>query len=86
MPERWVAPMLRDQRLSEGWYYKQDGQTLGPVSAGQLRELLATGRLPPRQAVWRPGSQSLRFVRAATAAGRTQAGRYQPPLAEPEAG
>ena len=63
-----IAPMLREQRPSEGWYYKQDGQTLGPFSAEQLQQFLTTGRLQPRQAVWRQGGQCLLFVPAATAA------------------
>ena len=56
----------RDDKL-DGWYYKKDGQTFGPVSPLELKELLASGRLQPRQAVWRQGAQAYVFVHAATA-------------------
>jgi hypothetical protein len=63
---------VRTEWSSGGWYYKQSGEAVGPVSTEQLQELLAAGRLQPRQAVWTPGSQSLLFVHATTAAfGRT---------------
>ena len=48
--------MRRAERPLEGWYYKQDGQAFGPLPTGQLKELLAAGRLQPRQAVWQRGS------------------------------
>ena len=60
--------MRSEERPSEGWYYRQDGQVPGPVPTGRLKELLAAGRLRPRQAVWRRGGDGLRFVHAATAA------------------
>jgi hypothetical protein len=59
--------MRREERPFEGWYYQQDGQAFGPIPTGQLKELLAAGRLQPRQAVWQRGSHGLRFVHAATA-------------------
>jgi len=52
----------------EGWFYKQNGARLGPVSRLQLRELVASGQLQPRQAVWKQDTQSLFFVCAATVA------------------
>jgi hypothetical protein len=51
----------------EGWFYKQNDERVGPISAMQLKELIASGLLQPRQAVWRQGSQSLLFVQAAKA-------------------
>jgi hypothetical protein len=60
--------MRSEERPSEGWYYRQDGQALGPVPTGHLKELLAAGRLRPRQAVWRRNGHALLFVHAATAA------------------
>jgi hypothetical protein len=60
--------MRHEQRPIEGWYYKQGGQAFGPVPTGRLKELLAAGRLQPRQAVWQRRSDGLRFVHAATAA------------------
>jgi hypothetical protein len=58
----------REEQPFEGWYYKLDGQTCGPVPTGRLKQLLAVGRLQPRQAVWERGSDGLLFVHAATAA------------------
>ena len=51
-----------------GWYYRHEGERLGPVSTTQLKDLLATGQLRPRQAVWQEENKSLWFVPAATAA------------------
>jgi hypothetical protein len=75
--------MRRVERPFEGWYYKQDGQAFGPIPTGQLKELLAAGRLQPRLAVWRRGSDGLLFVHAATAAFGTTAPSCQPPPSEP---
>jgi hypothetical protein len=71
--------MRRAERPLEGWYYKQDGQAFGPLPTGQLKELLAAGRLQPRQTVWKKGSHGLRFVHAATAAGETKGEASPPP-------
>jgi hypothetical protein len=65
--------MCREERPFEGWYYKQGGQTFGPILTGQLKELLAAGQLQPRQAVWQRSGHDLRFVPAATAAFGTTA-------------
>jgi hypothetical protein len=51
-----------------GWYYRQDGEKAGPVSAVRLKELLASGLLQPRQAVWTHGGDRLLFLPAVTAA------------------
>ena len=67
----------------EGWYYKRDGQAFGPIPTGQLKELLAAGRLQPRQAVWQRRGHDLRFVHAATAAFGTTAPSGQPSPSEP---
>jgi hypothetical protein len=78
-----MRTMRREEALSEGWYYRQAGQTFGPVSADQLRDFLGQGRLPPRQAVCRQGSHTLLFVHAAKAAGGTEGECAQPPFVEP---
>ena len=52
----------------EGWFYKQNGEKFGPVSQLQLRELVTSGQLRPRQAVWTQDTQSLFFICAATVA------------------
>ncbi len=75
--------MRREERPFEGWYYRQDGRAFGPVPTGQLKGLLAAGRLQPRQAVWTKDSHSLRFVHAATAASGARGGGSQPSPAEP---
>jgi hypothetical protein len=75
--------MRSEERRFEGWYYKQDGQAFGPIPTGRLKELLAAGRLQPRQAVWRRDSDGLRFVHAATAAFGTTAPSCQPSPSEP---
>jgi hypothetical protein len=70
--------MRSEERPFEGWYYKQDGQAFGPIPTGQLKELLAAGRLQPRQAVWQRSSHGLHFVHAATAAVFDVAECHQP--------
>jgi uncharacterized protein DUF4339 len=70
-------------RPCEGWYYKQDGRTFGPVPTGRLKELLASGRLRPRQAVWQRSGHDLRFVPAATAASGTRGEGSHPPSSQP---
>jgi len=56
----------------EGWFYKQGEKRFGPVSRLQLRELVMSGQLPPKQAVWKEGKQSLFFVCAETAVAETE--------------
>jgi hypothetical protein len=56
----------------EGWYYKQNGERFGPVSRLQLRELVTSGQVQPRQAVWKQSTQNLFFVWAATVAFGTE--------------
>jgi hypothetical protein len=51
-----------------GWFYRQEGQTLGPISTNELRGFLRSGRMQPRQAVWQRQSQGSLFVHAETAA------------------
>jgi len=52
----------------EGWFYKQNGERFGPVSGLQLRELVRSGQVQPRQAVWKQSTHNLFFVCAATVA------------------
>lgn len=37
------------------WYYTDQGQRVGPVSAAQLKERAASGRLQPTDMVWKEG-------------------------------
>ena len=71
--------MRRERRSFEGWYYRQAGQALGPISTGRLKELLAAGRLRPRQAVWQRSGHDMLFVPAATAAFGTATPSCPPP-------
>jgi hypothetical protein len=63
-----MPTLRREERPSEGWYYKKGGETLGPVSTLELKGLLASGQLQPRQAVWKREPQAFVFVHAETAA------------------
>jgi hypothetical protein len=62
-----MPTMSNEDRRPGEWYYRQDGQTFGPVSLDQLREQLTTGQLQPRQAVWKQRGHGLLFIHAATA-------------------
>lgn len=41
--------------MSDRWYYTHAGQTLGPVTAAQLRQLLGNGQLDPSDLIWQEG-------------------------------
>jgi hypothetical protein len=71
--------MRTEERPFEGWYYRQGRQAVGPVPTEHLKGLLAAGRLQPRQAVWRRGSDGLLFVHATTAAFGTTDLSCRPP-------
>jgi serine/threonine protein phosphatase PrpC len=43
--------------MIDRWYYTHAGQTLGPVTAAQLRQLAAAGRLDPNDLIWPEGGQ-----------------------------
>jgi len=43
--------------MIDRWYYTHEGQTLGPVTAGQLQQLAASGRLEPNDLIWPEGGQ-----------------------------
>ena len=60
------------QSYGEGWFYKQNSERLGPVSHLQLRELVTSGQVHPRQAVWKQNALDLFFVCAASAAFATE--------------
>jgi hypothetical protein len=66
-----------------GWYYRHHGEKIGPVSAARLKELLASGELQPRQAVWQEASQSSVFVPAEAAASGGLGTPACPPTLEP---
>src|SRR5690348_5217606 len=41
--------------MTDRWYYTHAGQTLGPVTADQLRQLAGTGQLEPADLIWPEG-------------------------------
>jgi len=43
--------------MAQQYYYSRGADEFGPFSADQLRELAATGRIEPTDAVWRQGSE-----------------------------
>jgi hypothetical protein len=43
------------QATTDLWYLTREGETLGPLSAVQLSELLSTGRLAPGELLWLEG-------------------------------
>jgi len=59
---------MSSNNLHDGWYFRSGPETVGPVSTAELRELLSSGRVAPRQAVWQRRPQACLFVHAATAA------------------
>ena len=40
---------------TQSWWYEQDGQQAGPVTAAAIARLVAEGRLGPEHRVWRDG-------------------------------
>jgi hypothetical protein len=63
---------MRKPLFGQGWFYKQSGRRLGPVSGSRLKELVSSGELEPGQAVWREANQTLYFVCASTAVLETE--------------
>ncbi|HTU90479.1 MAG TPA: GYF domain-containing protein [Gemmataceae bacterium] len=43
--------------MIDRWYYTHAGQTLGPVTAAQLRQLATSGLLAPNDLIWPEGGQ-----------------------------
>jgi hypothetical protein len=41
--------------MGSQWYYRRGGQRYGPVSDGELRQLVTTGKLQPTDLIWRAG-------------------------------
>lgn len=44
--------------MSKQWYYSQEGQQNGPVSAAELKDLAKTGQIVPTDMVWSEGMRS----------------------------
>jgi hypothetical protein len=46
---------IESSNMADLWYYAWGTKRFGPFSAGQLRELVALGRLQPTDTVWKEG-------------------------------
>ncbi len=57
------------------WYYAQDNQQKGPVNEAELKEYLATGKVPATALVWKEGMDSW------LPAGQVPAFSFRPPPA-----
>ena len=53
--------------MTDLWYYIRAGQTLGPVTAAQLRQLALAGQLEPTDLIWPEGKESGQAVKAESA-------------------
>jgi serine/threonine protein phosphatase PrpC len=53
--------------MIDRWYYMHGGQTLGPVTAAQLRQLMSNGQLDPSDLLWPEGRQPNEAVPAQAA-------------------
>jgi hypothetical protein len=69
---------MSDEAPELWWYYAVDGQQFGPVGDAELRELIATGRLRPRDLVWNE-SMGDRWQQVAEATGQPDAAGPLPP-------
>ncbi len=53
--------------MADRWYYTHAGQTLGPATAAQLRQLALAGQLGPTDLIWPEGKDHTQAVPAQTA-------------------
>lgn len=53
--------------MSDCWYYTHAGQTLGPVTSAQLRQLAATGQLSLTDFIWLDGTDRSQAVQVQAA-------------------
>jgi hypothetical protein len=74
--------MTKREWISKGWFYREAGEAVGPVSAERLKELLDGGQLGPHQTVWRRGEHYVLFIHAAKAAGGSEGTCRQAPPPE----
>jgi hypothetical protein len=69
--------------MADQWFYARDTKRFGPFSAGQLRELVALGRLQPTDTVWKGGIE--KGVVATKVQHLFPAPQAQPPSTNPNA-
>ena len=65
------------------WWYEQDGQQAGPVTAGTLARLAAEGRLGPGHRVWRDGMAAWQPLGTVAELAEALAGARPPPVSAP---
>jgi hypothetical protein len=70
--------------MSDSWYYMHADQTLGPVSAAQLRQLAASKQLDAKDLIWPEGKDRTQGVPAQAALDfSTSTAPAAPPVNEP---
>jgi len=67
--------------MESEWYYAVQGQQQGPVSSGELRQLVTSGRIQPSDMVWKQGMTQ--WVAAINVTGLFPAGTQAPPPIPP---
>jgi ribosomal protein S27E len=48
---------VSNPNVTAGWHYVRDGQSIGPLSAIQLRQMAISGQLQPQDLVWKQGME-----------------------------
>lgn len=66
--------------MIDRWYYTHAGQTMGPVTSAQLRQLAASGQLLPNDLIWPEGGQQSGAVPAQAAVDFAPTRTAPPPL------
>ena len=59
---------MNTNQAGGGWYFRQGAERQGPLTPGDLKTLVTSGRLPARKAVWTEGERGPVIVPAATVA------------------
>lgn len=53
-----VSSSVTEDRLSEEYFYRRDGDEFGPHTRGEIRELHKTGKIKADTPIWAPGATS----------------------------
>jgi len=67
------------------WHYVENGQQVGPVTAEQMAELFAAGKINGDTLVWQPGQKDWRPYREFLSAGDAPPSENPPPPGQEEA-
>ena len=54
------------------WFYRERDELRGPISPAVVKQLIAAGRVQPRQPIWKHLDQGKLFVHANTVAARVE--------------